>query len=477
MTVPVATSLPWLGVNFWSRAGGPRMWSERYDGGVVREELATLAAHGLDVTRSFCFWPDFVPEPERLDDDVAARFADFLDAHLEHGMRTIPTLLVGHMSGENWDPPWRGDRDLYRDVWLVSQQAWLAAELARRFGRHPAVCGWLVSNEMPLYGGPATTEEITAWARIVVQGLRSGGADQPVSLGDGAWGIEVTGADNGFSLRALAPLVDFVGPHSYPMQDDELRQILSPPSRASSPVGSASRSCSRSSGSPRTSPRTRTQPRTTARCSTRRCSRGRAAGSPGATPISTASAARIPIGTTSSSSTSASRTGGQAEEQLGAMRDFAGLVRDLAADGWEPSAPPSRSSSPSTSSASCPSPSPPTARTSATICSRRTSPAARPTCLSGSSASATGSRPTPACCLAPCAKLLTGPGLDRLHRLVHDGATLYLSYFAGSTTNQRGPWLSWLPSSSAWSIGSATGSPTRSRTTSSSSSSSRTWES
>ena len=24
-------SLPWLGVNFWSRAGGPRMWA-RYDG-------------------------------------------------------------------------------------------------------------------------------------------------------------------------------------------------------------------------------------------------------------------------------------------------------------------------------------------------------------------------------------------------------------------------------------------------------------
>jgi hypothetical protein len=47
--------------------------------------------------------------------------------------------------------------------------------------------------------------------------------------------------------------------------------------------------------------------------------------------------------------------------------------------------------------------------------------------------------------LAPCAKLLTAPGIDRLRALVNAGATLYLSYFAGSTTNQRGPWLSWLP--------------------------------
>ena len=143
-------------------------------------------------------------------------------------MRTIPTFLVGHMSGENWDPAWRQGRDLHRDVWMVSQQAWFAAEIARRFGDHPAVCGWLVSNEMPLYGGPASVEEITAWARIVVQAVRSTGSRHPISLGDGAWGIEVTGADNGYSLRRLAPLVDFVGPHSYPMQDDELRQLLSP---------------------------------------------------------------------------------------------------------------------------------------------------------------------------------------------------------------------------------------------------------
>ena len=114
------------------------MWA-RYDAAVVREELAVLAAHGLNVTRSFCFWPDFVPSPRRLDEEVAERFGDFLDAHVEAGMRTIPTFIVGHMSGENWDPAWRQGRDLYRDVWLVSQQAWFAAEIARRFGGHPAV--------------------------------------------------------------------------------------------------------------------------------------------------------------------------------------------------------------------------------------------------------------------------------------------------------------------------------------------------
>ena len=63
VTAALSTTLrgpSWIGANFWSRAGGPRMWS-RYDAGLVRDELAVLAEHGLNVTRSFCFWPDFVP--------------------------------------------------------------------------------------------------------------------------------------------------------------------------------------------------------------------------------------------------------------------------------------------------------------------------------------------------------------------------------------------------------------------------------
>lgn len=215
---------PWVGVNFWSRAGGPRMWTDRYSAATVRQELEVLATHGCRVTRSFCYWPDFVPRPEELDRAVLDRFSDFLDAHREAGMTTIPTFLVGHMSGENWDPVWRQGRDLYRDVWFVAQQAWFVAEVAGRFADHPAVGGWLLTNEVPIYGGPAPTEEVASWARILLLALRSAGVTQPVSIGDGAWGVENTGDDTGFSLRRLAPMVDFLGPHVYPMSDDPVRQ-------------------------------------------------------------------------------------------------------------------------------------------------------------------------------------------------------------------------------------------------------------
>ncbi|GAA1366421.1 cellulase family glycosylhydrolase [Streptomyces beijiangensis] len=214
----------WLGANFWSRNGGPLMWRS-YDGETVGDELRVLREHGLNMTRSFFYWPDFHPEPHRVDEVLCDRYRDFLDRHQELAMTTVPTFIVGHMSGENWDPAWRGGRDLYTDVWLVARQAWFAREMTRRFKDHPAVAGWLISNEMPIYGAEgATRESVASWAQILVDAVRAGGATQPVSLGDGAWGLENSGHDNGFSLRDTAALTDWLGPHVYRMEDDVVRQ-------------------------------------------------------------------------------------------------------------------------------------------------------------------------------------------------------------------------------------------------------------
>jgi endo-1,4-beta-mannosidase len=223
----------WLGVNFWSRTGGPLMW-RYYDPRVVREELDVMKEHGMTLTRSFFYWPDFMPTPDRLDEELCERFRDFLDAHEERGMTSIPTFLVGHMSGQNWDPAWRGDRDLFEDVWLVAQQAWYVRELTARFADHPAVVAWLLTNEVPIYGdwksrgnGVLRAESVQSWAQILINAVRAGGGYHPVSIGDGAWGVEITGTDNGFRVRDSAGLVDFLGPHVYRMETDQLRQHLS----------------------------------------------------------------------------------------------------------------------------------------------------------------------------------------------------------------------------------------------------------
>jgi endo-1,4-beta-mannosidase len=215
----------WLGANFWSRVGGPLMW-RTFDRDVVREELRVLYEHGLNVTRSFFYWPDFMPAPDTIDEIYVVRYAQFLDLCTEEQISTIPTFIVGHMSGENWDVPWRNGCDLYSDGWMLAQQAFFIRTLAQRFKDHAAVAGWLISNEMPIYGGNTTAEMGRSWAQLMVQAVHAAGARHPISLGEGAWGIEVSGSDNGFRLRDLAPTVDFIGPHVYPQGDDLVRQHL-----------------------------------------------------------------------------------------------------------------------------------------------------------------------------------------------------------------------------------------------------------
>ncbi len=222
----------WMGVNFWSRAGGPLMW-RHYDADVVSEELDQMRAHGMTVTRSFLYWPDFHPEPDRLDELMIERYRDFLDRHAALGMQTIPTFIVGHMSGQNWDPVWRDGRNLFSDVWFVARQAWYVREITARFHDHPAIAGWLLTNEVPIYGDwrgrgndSLDPDVIISWTQILIDAVRAGGGTQPVSVGEGAWGVEITGRDNGFRVRDIAALVDFLGPHVYRMETDQARQFL-----------------------------------------------------------------------------------------------------------------------------------------------------------------------------------------------------------------------------------------------------------
>jgi hypothetical protein len=123
--------------------------------------------------------------------------------------------------GSKLGPCLARDRDLFEDVWLVARQAWYVRELTARFARHPAVVGWLLTNEVPIYGdwrsrgnGALRAESVISWAQILIDAVRAGGGTQPVSIGEGAWGVEINGTDNGFRVRDIASIVDFLWVHT-----------------------------------------------------------------------------------------------------------------------------------------------------------------------------------------------------------------------------------------------------------------------
>ena len=216
-----------VGLNYWPRATGPLMWS-RWDAGRIERELEQIAALGINTLRYFLYWPDFMPAPNFLDPEVLTRLDQFDSLCTEYGLFTYPSFFVGHMSGEDWDVPWRGGRDFYTDPWMLEQETWYIRQIVNRLLESENIAGWLLSNELPNYAGAGSGAEVTAWTRRMVEAIRTIDPDRLVSIGDGCWTPELYGKDSGYRLRDLAGIIDFAGPHFYHEYDDELRHSVLP---------------------------------------------------------------------------------------------------------------------------------------------------------------------------------------------------------------------------------------------------------
>ncbi|HEX4461717.1 MAG TPA: beta-galactosidase trimerization domain-containing protein, partial [Polyangia bacterium] len=205
-----------IGANYWSRAGGPRMWS-RFDAETVAAELAQLKQIGLDSLRMFAFAPDFMPSPPNVDAAMLARLQALAGLAETAGIDLWPTPLVGHMSGENFDfPGQESGRSLYRDPELLAWQEALVRAVVQALATRPNIGGWILSNEFPLWAGVPARGEADAWAERLVAAVRAIDNTRPVGTGDGCMA--------GWPTAQLASTVDYIGPHFYYGDVDPLRQ-------------------------------------------------------------------------------------------------------------------------------------------------------------------------------------------------------------------------------------------------------------
>ena len=208
-----------IGANFWSRHAGPRTWS-RVDAAALAAELVQARAIGLDLLRVFAFVPDFVAADGAILPAPLAALRGFAALAHERGIALLPSALVGHMSGENFDLP--GSGAVLSDPAQIELAAALVAAVTEALADQPAVIGWALSNEAPLWAGvhegrklePAA---VIAWVDRMIAAVRARSA-LPIGLGDGQMG--------GFPNAALASRLDFVAPHVYYGDPDALRQGL-----------------------------------------------------------------------------------------------------------------------------------------------------------------------------------------------------------------------------------------------------------
>jgi len=217
-----------VGLNYWPRKTGPLMWS-RWDESAVEKELQQIAGLGLNTLRYFLYWPDFMPAPDYIDQTMLQRLSTFDNLCAKYNLYTFPSFFVGHMSGEDWDVPWRGERKFYSDPWMLEQETLYVSTIVKQLQNSESVAGWLLSNEIPNYGGTGPADAITSWVRHLTNAIKLIDSERPVSVGDGAWNSEIYGVNQTeFRFRELDSIIDFAGPHFYHENNDFFRHSILP---------------------------------------------------------------------------------------------------------------------------------------------------------------------------------------------------------------------------------------------------------
>ncbi|MBV8148829.1 MAG: hypothetical protein JO092_07040 [Candidatus Eremiobacteraeota bacterium] len=233
-----------LGINYWPRRSAMYMW-QRFDIGEIREDFAHAKALGFDVIRFFLMWEAFAPAADDIERDALLRFDALIGAAADAGLRAMPTLFCGHMSGVNWLPGWTLDEnvpskrfrtiaggrvvpyavgDFYVDARLLRAQTLLARTVGERVREHPAMYAWDLGNEFSNLREPSSPDGAARWSVALSQTL------EDIS------GIAVTGGMHGEDLEydrqirpsSIAEPWRFATMHGYSVYSAFARDRLDP---------------------------------------------------------------------------------------------------------------------------------------------------------------------------------------------------------------------------------------------------------
>lgn len=214
------------------------MWS-RFDVGEIDEDFARIAALGLDVVRFFLLWNDFQPAPDTISAQALDRFERVLDRAAAHGLRTMPTLFCGHMSGVNWLPAWTLDpayrSDRFRTVTgdgvspygignfyagaLLDAQRTFARAVGERARDHGALFAWDLGNEFSNLREPASAAAAEHWSAALTHDLF---VTSNVGATGGIHGEDVT-RDRHIRPSSIAAPWNFATMHGYSVYSDFAR--------------------------------------------------------------------------------------------------------------------------------------------------------------------------------------------------------------------------------------------------------------
>ncbi len=232
-----------LGINYWPRRSAMHMW-QRFDPGEIADDMARLADLGFDAVRFFLRWADFQPEAQRMDRVMLARLERVMELIGAAGLRAMPTLFTGHMSGVNWLPSWTLDRtresgrfrtitergespygigDIYTGGLLQAQRLH-AREVGAALRGHPSIVAWDLGNEFSNICEPRSAADAREWSKTLTSDLQSM-SGHPVT--GGIHGEDLT-RDRNIRPSSIAEPWAFATMHGYSVYSDFSRSRSDP---------------------------------------------------------------------------------------------------------------------------------------------------------------------------------------------------------------------------------------------------------
>ena len=204
-----------VGANYWPASCGVAMW-RYWPAREIQHDLDVLKSLELNCIRFFLRWQEFEPEPGRYDELMFDRLAQLLTWCRERAIFAQPSLFVGWMSGGIFWPPWRRERNVFADPFMIERAAALAKKAAATIAPfHPALLGVDLGNEPNLLPDNSTAPPgaATAWCKTVSEAVRSAypgclivsGTDHSLIIGDNDWQL------------GNQPGTDYLSVHTYPV--------------------------------------------------------------------------------------------------------------------------------------------------------------------------------------------------------------------------------------------------------------------
>ena len=244
----------YLGCNWWGSESGLYMW-RNWNEQNVYDDFKLLSEAGVKLVRVFPLWSDFQPVTRFLgycrrnegyskdggltvmdssddgtDPVMMDRFERVLDIAEEYGLKVIPTILTGWMSGAIFVPPILTEKNLLTDPFAIMWEIRFLRAFVKRFKNHNAIAAWCAGNECACLDACETREQAWLWINAMTDAIKAedetheviSGIHTPFTPNESKWVIDdiaeccdylavhpyasdgyTTGSDNIYSIKPM----------------------------------------------------------------------------------------------------------------------------------------------------------------------------------------------------------------------------------------------------------------------------------